>query len=227
MRRRVVGGCGWPAVVLALGLVASGPTVRAEEVVSSPVVIYGASPGGIMAAVAAARDGVEVVVVEPTKYVGGIVAQGGLVLTDLGDEKTIGGLAREFFQRVADHYRQTYGKDSDQLDHTKFQGYLGGCYEPRVAEMVYEDYLKSDPKITVLREVELGDVQMADGKIVSFTGIKPDGSKVRVEGQIFLDATSLPRRACPTKLGARRRPTPASRSPASSPTRRSRPTTTD
>jgi hypothetical protein len=166
---------------------AAAATAGAAE--QSDVVIYTASPGGIMAAVAAARDGARVLVVEPTKYVGGIVAQGGLVLTDLGSESTIGGLAREFFERVVAHYEQSYGPESQQREHTKFQSYPGGCYEPRVAEKVYEEYLASQPNIRVLRQVELEDVRVQDGRIVSFTGVKPDGERVVVEGKIFLDAS--------------------------------------
>lgn len=175
--------------ILAGAAMFTAATATAGAAEQSDVVVYAASPGGIMAAVAAARDGARVLVVEPTIYVGGIVAQGGLVLTDLGNESTIGGLAKEFFEQVVEHYEQAYGPESQQRQHTKFQSYPGGCYEPRVAEKLYEEYLASQPNIRVLREVELEDVNVEGGRIVSFTGVRPDGEKITVEGKIFLDAS--------------------------------------
>jgi hypothetical protein len=74
--------------------------VQAKE---PEVVIYGASPAGIMAAVAASREGAAVVLIEPSRWVGGLVA-GGLSKTDVGNAATIGGLAREFFERCGKEY---------------------------------------------------------------------------------------------------------------------------
>ncbi len=64
------------------------------------LVIYGGTPAGIAAAVTAAREGASVVLIEPTKWIGGMVT-GGLSRTDVGKEKTIGGFPREFFTRAA------------------------------------------------------------------------------------------------------------------------------
>lgn len=64
------------------------------------LVIYGGTPAGLCAGIAAAREGASVVIIEPTKWIGGIVT-GGLSRTDVGKEETIGGLAREFFTRAA------------------------------------------------------------------------------------------------------------------------------
>ena len=55
------------------------------------------------AAVAAREAGATVTVVEPGRHVGGMVS-GGLGWTDVGDERVIRGLARRFYQAVADHY---------------------------------------------------------------------------------------------------------------------------
>ena len=67
------------------------------------VAVYGATAAGVTAAVAAARAGAQTVLVEPGRHVGGMVS-GGLSWTDVGDATVIGGLARRFYQAVADHY---------------------------------------------------------------------------------------------------------------------------
>src|SRR5213595_2410075 len=86
-----------PQLLLALLLSASA----AQAVESFDIVIYGGTPGGLSGAIAAAREGASVVVIEPTKWIGGMVT-GGLASTDVGNEKVIGGIAREFFSRAAE-----------------------------------------------------------------------------------------------------------------------------
>src|SRR5579871_1859483 len=84
------------AVLLALLLL----VLRGQAVEKCDVLVYGGTPGGLSAAIAAAREGASVIVLEPTKWIGGMVT-GGLASTDVGNEKVIGGIAREFFTRVA------------------------------------------------------------------------------------------------------------------------------
>ena len=64
------------------------------------LVVYGGTPAGLSAGIIAAREGASVVVIEPTKWIGGMVT-GGLCHSDVGKEETIGGFPREFFARAA------------------------------------------------------------------------------------------------------------------------------
>src|SRR5262245_51310362 len=64
-------------VSLALLVVAcGGATDRAAETKSFDVVVYGATPAGVFAAVAAQREGATVALVEPMDIVGGVVSSG-------------------------------------------------------------------------------------------------------------------------------------------------------
>ena len=67
------------------------------------VVIYGGTASGVIAAIAASKEGLRVALVEPNRHVGGMVS-GGLSHTDYGDPAVIGGLSLEFYERVAHHY---------------------------------------------------------------------------------------------------------------------------
>ncbi len=125
-----------PAQMLAAPL---PPTVQAE------VIVYGGTPGGIMAAVAAARRGHSVALVDINNHVGGMIS-GGLVNTDIGDRKTVGGLAREFLERAVKHYSDTYGPESPQFQACK----NWRKYETHIAELVFEQMLKEQPRITAL-----------------------------------------------------------------------------
>ncbi len=81
---------------LSGGLFLSGrlPKSSAAESAADPdVCVYGATASGIMAAVAAAREGARVLVVEPSRWLGGMTG-GGLIHIDWGREQSVGGTAR-------------------------------------------------------------------------------------------------------------------------------------
>src|SRR5581483_6833539 len=67
------------------------------------VVIYGGTAAAVTAAVQAKKMGKSVIMVSPDKHLGGLSA-GGLGFTDTGNKAVIGGLSREFYHRVWQHY---------------------------------------------------------------------------------------------------------------------------
>ena len=68
-----------------------------------PSVVYGGTVGGIVTAVTAACRRGRVVLIEPGERLGGLTT-GGLGQTDVGNQPAIGGVSREFFDRVRRHY---------------------------------------------------------------------------------------------------------------------------
>src|SRR3954451_2344072 len=117
----------------ALAWVAFFAAGAAEEVIKADVIVYGGTPAGIMAAVAAARHGHTVALVDLNHHVGGVVS-GGLTNTDIGDRKTVGGLADEFLKRAVKYYADKYGKSSPQYKACK----NGRKFEPHIAELTFE-----------------------------------------------------------------------------------------
>lgn len=81
---------------------------------SYDLVIVGGNPGGIMAAISAARMGKKSVILERTRYVGGLPANG-LGATDIATRAATTGLFREFVDGVKQHYIDTYGPGSEQV----------------------------------------------------------------------------------------------------------------
>ena len=67
------------------------------------VVVYGGTAGGVIAAVTAAREGLNVALLEPGNHLGGMVT-GGLSATDHGEKQAVGGYALEFYERLGRHY---------------------------------------------------------------------------------------------------------------------------
>jgi len=77
-------------------------TLRAAE---ADVIVYGATPGGFCAAIAAAREGASVILLEPTDHVGGL-STGGLSHCDSNQmrRETLLGLFDEWHRRVVKDY---------------------------------------------------------------------------------------------------------------------------
>jgi len=88
------------------------------------VVVYGGTAGGVIAAVAAAREGLNVALLEPGRHLGGMTS-GGLGHTDHGKRETIGGYSLEFYQRVG----RKYGEP------------VTWYFEPHVAELVLNEMI--------------------------------------------------------------------------------------
>ena len=78
------------------------------------VIIYGATPAGIAAALNAAMEGISVVLIEETNHIGGLTSSG-LLHTDFKSYESLGGTWKEFMRRVENHYVKTYGSNSQQV----------------------------------------------------------------------------------------------------------------
>src|SRR6187402_2948862 len=86
---------------VALLILTGYPALAADDY---DIVVYGGTSGGVAAAIQAARMGKSVVMIEPTKFVGGLTT-GGLGATDIGNKRAIGGMSREFYHRIWQHYQ--------------------------------------------------------------------------------------------------------------------------
>ncbi len=155
--------------------------VRAAS--EADVCVYGGTSGGVVAAVQAARMGKQVVLVEPGRHLGGMTS-GGLSAVDVGDPRSVGGVAREYFTRLVASYGKTLSWDRP------FQGHggpaTGGAYsiEPHVAERVFDE-MTAEAGVIVLREARLQSVRK-QGRWISQLQTD-DGRSVRAK--MFIDAT--------------------------------------
>jgi hypothetical protein len=161
------------------------------------VVIYGGTSGGVAAAIQAKRMGKSVVLVEPTDRVGGLTT-GGLGQTDIGNKRAIGGVAREFYQRVKQHYddpaawkwqtRAAY-QDGGQTRTESGEDAMW-TFEPSAALKVYVDWL-GELDIPVLygqrldRRAGVAMTRSIPWRIIS---IRME-SGVSLRGRVFLDTT--------------------------------------
>ncbi|MDX1637910.1 MAG: FAD-dependent oxidoreductase [Balneolaceae bacterium] len=161
------------------------------------VIVYGGTSGAVTAAVQAAKMDKSVIMVSPDKHLGGL-SSGGLGFTDVGNKAVIGGLSREFYHRVYQHYQDPAAwrwQDHSEFGELRGQGTAAvdkdkktmWIFEPHVAEQVF-DNLVAEHEVTVLRDEWLDrkdGVTMQNGRIVSFETLS---GKV-FHGAMFIDVT--------------------------------------
>jgi hypothetical protein len=180
-------------IVIIAGLNA---TAGAAQVQKADVVIYGGTCAAATAAVQAARMGKSVIIVCPEKHLGGM-SSGGLGFTDVGDKSVIGGLSREFYHRIWQHYqeapawrwqkREEFGNRGQGTAAVDLDKRTMWVFEPHVAERVFEDFI-AEYKIPVYRDEWLdrqSGVRKDGTRIVSITML----SGQTFAGRVFLDAS--------------------------------------
>lgn len=120
-----------------LFLAALSASLRAAT--QADVIVYGATPGGFCAAIAAAREGSSVLLLEPSDHFGG-VNTGGLCFSDSNQtvRSTVLGLFEEWHLRIEKDYQQRgvqlpYAVGTK--DHTHW------TYEPHVAAQITREML--------------------------------------------------------------------------------------
>jgi ribulose 1,5-bisphosphate synthetase/thiazole synthase len=166
-------------------LFSSAPASAAEY----DIVIYGGNASGFAAAVQASRMGKTVVLVEPGQHIGGLTS-GGLGWTDSGNKAVIGGISREFYQRVKKHYDDPKAWVHEKRETYKFYRPKDDAmwtFEPKVAEAILRDMLKEAKVEAVFGE-----------RLDRTKGVKLDGKRIdsittesgkTYAGKVFIDAT--------------------------------------
>lgn len=137
------------------------PVADPAQRIEADVCVYGGTPGGVSAAVQAARMGKKAVLVVFRRHVGGMTT-GGLTATDIGNRKAIGGFANEVYARIG----KTVG------------------FRPSQAEEAFLHFLK-ESGVTIYYEHRLKDVVKEGGRILSISF--ENGNEVKAK--MFVDAT--------------------------------------
>ncbi len=137
------------------------------RLVERDVCVYGGTSGGVAASVQAARLGKSVSLLSSGKHLGGMTS-GGLGMTDQGTRYTIGGVSREFYQRIG----AKYGVDEDY------------SFEPHVAEEVCGE-MAGEAGVDVFYGKRLASVTLDGTRIKEIT--MDDGTVYRAK--MFIDTS--------------------------------------
>jgi hypothetical protein len=178
-------------------LVSTALKLTAAEVVESDICVFGGTSGGIVAAIQAARMGKSVTLVEPGKYLGGLTT-GGLGATDIGNKGAVGGISREFYHQVAQHYakKDSWTSETAEEYFARRKGGQAGAstltgadatmwtFEPRVAEKIYFQMLK-ESKVPSYLQQRLKSVKKVG---TSITELGMENGRT-FKAKMYIDAT--------------------------------------
>jgi hypothetical protein len=178
------------ASILGFGALSCGAGRKAD------IIVYGGTSAGIASAIQASRMGKSVIVLEPGTHLGGLTT-GGLSWTDIGNKVVIGGVAREFYQRIKKKYEDPKRWTSETRDQY-FERRRGPnaknedamwTFEPKVASEVYREMM-AEAGVKVITGARLNlapgkGVIKQDGRIAAI--VMEDG--LQYEGRMFIDAT--------------------------------------
>jgi hypothetical protein len=167
-----------------------------SDTYKADVIVYGGTSSAVAAAVQVSVMGRSVIIVSPDMHLGGL-SSSGLGFTDTGNKEVIGGLARQFYQLLYQHYMKpeswNWQKQSEYGNKGQGNPAIDGenrtmwIFEPHAAEEAFETMIKQN-NIKVFRDEWLDretGVVKNNGAIIS---IKTLSGKI-FRGKVFIDAT--------------------------------------
>lgn len=157
-------------LVVILFIFSFGKSTEAGNNISSPLVVFGGEPEGIMAAVSAARTGTETILVLQRKNPGGLITYGGLNYLDLN-----------------------YGSNGKIINESLFQEWhnmVGGSisFSVEKAEKSFENLLAAEKRIKIIRDADILQVNLQK-KVINSIVIRRDGEEIIIKADRFIDAS--------------------------------------
>ena len=156
--------------------------MRKRTELKTEILVVGAGPAGLSAAITAARAGKKVLLVEQNGYLGGNATLGLPLLgfLDLDGRRIVGGIAQEYVDRLAAK-GQCFGHRTCPK-HNSVTNIDPEGFKILAIEMCRE------AKVDILLHLETEKVEVEDGKIkrVVFYG---KGNEISVEADIVIDCT--------------------------------------
>lgn len=130
------------------------------------LIVYGATPQGVAAAVSAARSGLEVALVEPSPQVGGVITRGWLALLDMSRDPE----GRSWQQGIFEEFRS--------LARAR-----GGALELTYAEQAFLELL-NQAGVQLFRNAIPRDLEKSQNRILAL-----ETSQGRFQAPYFIDAS--------------------------------------
>ncbi len=170
-------------LLLGLWSLTTFPLLGAE-VVEADICVFGGTSGGVVAAVQGARMGKRTILLEPGRHLGGMTA-GGLGAVDIGDPRTVGGITRDYFTRLAGSYGTQLRWDAP-LERKSGGPATGGPFvvEPGVAEKLFLSFIR-EAQVPVYFDARLRQIMKEGTRIRE---IRTEDGRV-FRARMFIDAT--------------------------------------
>lgn len=153
-----------------------------KEIIKTDVAVLGGGPGGIAAAVAAARQGAKTIIVERLGFLGGGMTTGLplLAFLDVKGRVVTGGIAQEIVDRLVE-MGGSYGHRLCPFHNSTT------VINPLYARIVSFEMIKEN-NIQSLLHCEVTGASVENGKLVAVT-VMGKGVEIEIQADVFIDAT--------------------------------------
>jgi hypothetical protein len=151
-----------------------------QKTYTTQVAIMGAGAGGTAAAIAAARQGVKVILIEPTAWLGGMLTAAGVSATD-GNHNLPSGLWEEFRQYLYKVYGSAKAIETGWVSNTHF--------EPRVGDAIFKTMVAKERSIEILYNCKLKKVVKQKQKIIALIVEDNNKQTIEIKADVFVDGT--------------------------------------
>lgn len=187
-----------PWLVVFMLLAVAGVLAGATEPVGKlkdrgqfDLVVVGGTPAGICAAVAAARMGRDVALIEETAHLGGMLGSG-LCHLDKRYFASVSGIIRQWCDRNRDYYLAHL--PNDPVVRAPPSGYdmavrLGTKFEPHIAEKHFGDLVAEAKRVSVFYRSWPVEAVKTAGALRAVVIETAQGARERIAGRQFIDAT--------------------------------------
>ncbi|SEL55222.1 FAD dependent oxidoreductase [Paenibacillus sp. cl141a] len=157
-----------------------------KRIMEADVVVIGAGPAGIAAAIAAGRQGASVILIERYGFVGGMSTAAGvypwMTFHTQQGERVIGGIAQEIVERLMErggspgHLRDTVG-----FVHTLTP------YHPEIYKVLAVDMLR-EAGVKLVSHSFVDEVGR-EGEYIQSVTLTGKSGRIKVDGKMFVDAS--------------------------------------
>jgi hypothetical protein len=187
-----------------LGYAQSAPSparrTKAREL-ATDLVIIGGGLGGCAAALAAARNGMRVIMTEETDWIGGQLTSQAVPPDENALIETVGATRsyQAFRQKVRDYYARNFPLTEQARANKTLNPGNGGvsrlCHEPRVALAVLEEMLApfvAAKKVQLLLRFKATAASVAGDRVEAVTVRSAEsGNELILRASLFVDATEM------------------------------------
>ncbi|MBN2092753.1 FAD-dependent oxidoreductase [candidate division KSB1 bacterium] len=160
------------------------------------ILIAGGGASGVCAAIQAARMGVEVVLVEETPWLGGMLTAAGVSAID-GNHHLPSGLWGEFRTMLWEYYGGPDAVKTGWVSNTLF--------EPHVGDSIFKKMIESEPNIQIYYCFRIRAAITDKNKVHGAEFVNDKGENLSIQAQISIDATEygdfLALAGCAYRLG--------------------------
>lgn len=162
------------------------------------ICVYGESASGVIAAIQSARMGKKTVLLSKNNHVGGL-ATSGLTATDMNRNDVIGGITREFYQKVYDYYLNPAvwrNQDRESFMESTLRRTYRGKNDERRMQWVYESHVGENIMKKMLNEA--GVEVLYNHRLDLKKNVEKEGNKIKsikldngktITSKIFIDAS--------------------------------------